>query len=196
MDDGLAQIEALTAMRACLLTFLPWNSRYDPFFLSLSDLHQSNILVDDDWHIKYILDLEWACSRPIEMIRPPLWLVNHAFDDLVDENLANLKVACDEFLSVLEQEEKASFHKNVVSLAETMRNNWSTGRLWYFRALDSLTGLYGVFLNHIEPMFKAKSIKTVACYWHLDAESILQQKAEDRRRYDLQLQQAFMGERV
>lgn len=194
IDDGIAQIEALTAMRACLPTFLPWNSRYGPFFLNLSDLHQSNIFVDDDWHIKYILDLEWACSRPIEMIRPPLWLVNHAIDDLVDEKLANLKAAHDEFLTVLDQEEKASLHNNSVSLAETMRNNWSTGRLWYFRALDSLTGLYGVFLNNIEPMFNAKLDKPMARYWHIDAERILQQRAEDRKKYDLQLQQAFTGE--
>jgi hypothetical protein len=31
--------------------------------------HRSNIFVDSNWHIKYIIDLEWACSLPIEIMR-------------------------------------------------------------------------------------------------------------------------------
>lgn len=35
---------------------------------TLTDLHQSNIFVDNDWHITAIVDLEWACSRPIKAV--------------------------------------------------------------------------------------------------------------------------------
>jgi hypothetical protein len=74
IDDGLDQIEALTLMRASLPIFLNRHLRNKPFYPTLTDLHQSNIFVDDNWHIKSIIDLEWACFRPIEMFRPPLWL--------------------------------------------------------------------------------------------------------------------------
>jgi hypothetical protein len=40
----------------------------------LTDLHGPNIFVDQDWHIKHIIDLEWACSLPIEMLGPPYWM--------------------------------------------------------------------------------------------------------------------------
>ncbi|KIW37737.1 uncharacterized protein PV06_09733 [Exophiala oligosperma] len=190
-DDAVDQMEALTLMRACLPDFVNRYSRSGPFYLTLTDLHQSNIFVDDDWHIKSIIDLEWACSRPIEMLRPPLWLTGQAIDCLVDEKLTDLKLALDEFFFILEEEEKRSMRPCSFSVANHFRENWATGRIWYFRALDSLTGLYGVFLNHIEPMFASDITKTAARYWHPDAENILRRRVEDKLEYDLRLRQAF-----
>ncbi len=66
-DDGQQQMAALTVMRAVLHHFCLRNSRYGPFVFTLTDLHQSNIFVDDDWHITSLIDLEWACSLPIQL---------------------------------------------------------------------------------------------------------------------------------
>ncbi|KAH0837219.1 hypothetical protein FOPE_04793 [Fonsecaea pedrosoi] len=190
-DDAVDQMEALTLMRACLPDFVNSSSRSGPFYLTLTDLHQSNIFVDDDWHIKSIIDLEWACFRPIEMLRPPLWLTGQAIDRLGDEKLADLKLTLDEFFSILEEEEQQSLHPCSISVANTFRENWATGRIWYFRALDSLTGLYGVFLNHIEPMFASNITNTPARYWHPDAEKVIRRRVEDKLEYDQRLRQAF-----
>lgn len=190
-DDAVDQMEALTLMRACFPDFVNRHSRSGPFYLTLTDLHQSNIFVDDDWHIKFIIDLEWACSRPIEMLRPPLWLTGQAIDCLVEEKLTDLKLALDEFFLILEEEEKRSWPPCSFSVANCFRENWATGRIWYFRALDSLTGLYGVFLNHIEPIFASDITKTAARYWHPDAENIVRRRVEDKLEYDRRLRQAF-----
>ena len=194
MDDALYQLEALTLMRACLPHFLNRPSRSGPFYLTLTDLHQSNIFVDENWHIRCIIDLEWACFRPMEMFRPPLWLTGQGIDGLHDEKVAELKLTLDEFLAVLEEEETQSLRPCSISVANTFRENWSTGRIWYFRALDSLTGLYGVFLNHIQPMFASDMKNTTARYWHPDAENIVQKRIADKMEYDLQLRQAFEEE--
>ncbi|EEP80298.1 predicted protein [Uncinocarpus reesii 1704] len=65
-SDGLNQMTALTGMRAAFPLFFQRNLRRGPFVLSLTDLHQSNIFVDDNWHITSLIDLEWACSLPNE----------------------------------------------------------------------------------------------------------------------------------
>ena len=65
--DGRQQLAALTMMRATLHHFTHLNHRYGKFFLRLTDVHQSNIFVDDDGHITSLIDLEWACAMPIEL---------------------------------------------------------------------------------------------------------------------------------
>lgn len=34
--------------------------------MQVTDLHGSNILVDDRWNVTAIIDLEWICARPIK----------------------------------------------------------------------------------------------------------------------------------
>lgn len=64
-DDGEQQLAALTMMRALLPTFTLRDYRNGPFVFTLTDLHQSNIFVDDNWNITSLIDLEWASSLPI-----------------------------------------------------------------------------------------------------------------------------------
>ena len=110
---------------------------------------------------------------------------------MVDEKLTDLKLTLDESISILEDEEKQSLLPRSISEANAFWENWMTGRIWYFRALDSLTGLCGVFLNHIEPMFAFDIAKTAARYWRLHAENIARRRLEQMVEYDRQLQQAF-----
>jgi len=62
LDDGQQQLAALTMMRGVLHHLVSREYRNGPFVLTLTDLHQSNIFVDDKWHITSLIDLEWACS--------------------------------------------------------------------------------------------------------------------------------------
>jgi hypothetical protein len=70
-DDGEQQMAALTMMRATLRQFLNPRYRHGPFVFTLTDLHPSNIYVDDNGHVTSLIDLEWACSLPIEFQCPP-----------------------------------------------------------------------------------------------------------------------------
>ncbi|KAL9115244.1 MAG: hypothetical protein Q9227_001038 [Pyrenula ochraceoflavens] len=191
VSDGFDQIHALTLMRTTLPDFLNRDTRFGPFYLNLDDLHQSNIFVDESWHIKFIIDLEWACFRPIEMFRPPIWLTGQGIDLIVDEKASELKLALDEFLSILEEEETKQSQNASMSLAKVFRESWSTGRLWYYLAIDSLTALHGVFWNQVQPMFPPNAHDIVARYWHSDAENVIEKRAADKIEYDKQLRQAF-----
>lgn len=73
---------ALTIMKAVAPQF--YNHDYDtgPFVFSLTDLHQSNIFVDKDWNVTYIIDLEWAASLPVEFIQLPHWLAGKEVDGI------------------------------------------------------------------------------------------------------------------
>ncbi|KAK0735050.1 hypothetical protein B0T26DRAFT_737508 [Lasiosphaeria miniovina] len=109
--------------------------RGGPFVLTLTDFHQSNIFVDDDWHITRLIDLEWACVRPIEMLSPPTWLSSAGvgksalgIDELIGEELDSYASAHEEFMKMFEAEESALRY------------------FWYARALDCLTGLYFLFM--------------------------------------------------
>lgn len=67
--DGQAQLSTLTAMRALIPQFANRDLRHGPFVLTLTDLHQSNIFVDNEWHIKYLIDPEWASGLAQDRLR-------------------------------------------------------------------------------------------------------------------------------
>ena len=69
--DCQEQMALLSTFRTILPLFVRRDLRSGPFILTLTDIHASNIFVDKEWNIKYLIDLEWACSLPIEMLHPP-----------------------------------------------------------------------------------------------------------------------------
>lgn len=105
-SDGEEQLSALTMMRALLRCFTDRDLRYGPFNLMLTDIHQSNIFVDNDWNIKAMIDLEWACARPVEMQHPPYWLTGCSLDDLGGDKLIAYSAMHAEFLAAFEKEER------------------------------------------------------------------------------------------
>jgi hypothetical protein len=58
LEDGFYQTSALMVMRSIWSCYFRRDLRRGPFFLTLTDIHQSNIFVDDEWNIKYFIDLE------------------------------------------------------------------------------------------------------------------------------------------
>ena len=93
-EDGFSQMANLFTMRGLRSYFTSRDLRHGPFVLNLTDLHRGNIFVDSNWRIKYIIDLEWACSLPIEMLAPPYWITNRGVDELKDEELQKFDSAC------------------------------------------------------------------------------------------------------
>lgn len=85
--DCRSQMATIATMRTVLPHFVRRDLRHGPFLFTLTDLHQSNIFVDNDWNVTYLIDLEWACSLPVEMQHPPYWLTSQAVDCLVDDDL-------------------------------------------------------------------------------------------------------------
>ena len=105
--DGIFQLSALTALRALLPEFYDQTSRNDQFVLTLPDLHQSNIFVDEDWNIVSVIDFEFAPVQPQHMVGVPHWLSGKSIDELVGPDLDEYQFMYDSFVSVLREEETA-----------------------------------------------------------------------------------------
>lgn len=202
-DDCRQQMAALTIMRSLFPHFFSRDLRHGPFLLTLTDLHQSNIFVDDNWNIKYLIDLEWACSLPIEMQHPPYWLTNRCVDGLVEEHLAAFDELREEFMDAFEGEERRipPTQENGPLRTSIMRRGWRVGNFWYYHAVDSSRLLYNIFCRHIQPKFASSHgvdpafDRILSPYWSAEADKVVAAKIKDKEKYDVQLCEAFEAAR-
>lgn len=111
VQDCGYQMSALATMRTIIPLFFCRNLRRGPFVFMLTDLHQSNIFVDDNWRITCLVDLEWACSRPVEMVEPPYWLSNKGVDEIDVEEYDKLR---QEMMTIMRDEEAANFSETLL----------------------------------------------------------------------------------
>ncbi|KAJ5515609.1 hypothetical protein N7527_007169 [Penicillium freii] len=188
-DDGRAQIARLTITKRSYLIFLTKR---------LTDLHPSNIFVDSNWNVKFVIDLEWACSLPAETLHPPYWLTGCSVDELTGEHLETFSEAYEEFVGVFEEEKQFSPINNDHSYrTNLMRNGWQIGNFWYFHALDSPKGLFNLFSQHICPLFGPSSqskddfARVVSNFWAPDVGKVLAAKLRDKEEYERSRCQRF-----
>lgn len=184
--DGRNQTTALSLMRSISPNFINPKTRHGPFFLTLTDLHQSNIFVDQDWHVTCLVDLEWACSLPSEMQQPPYWITGEPLDGLTGEKLATFVKTREEFMSIFEREERS----RTLSTARTcmIQDNWETGSFWFFESLETTQGLFNIFRRNIQPIFSGRfPSQEVSPYWRPNTDGIIQRKLKDRQIYCAEL---------
>ncbi|KAE8149392.1 hypothetical protein BDV25DRAFT_156391, partial [Aspergillus avenaceus] len=194
------QMSALAAMRTIVPFMFSRNLRRGPFVFTLTDLHQSNIFVDDNWHITCLVDLEWACSRPMEMVEPPYWLTNQGVDGITAKEYDLLRT---ELMTVLTEEEtklpspifSAEAKMTMPRLSEVMQDAWTKGTFWYTLALSSPTGLFRLFYEHIQPLvagnYSEEFSEVMPFYWERNVAKFVARKLSDKKRYDRELQMAF-----
>jgi hypothetical protein len=191
VEDGLYQTSALMVMRSIWPCFFRRDLLRGPFFLNLTDLNQSNVFVDDDWNIVRIIDLEWACSHPVEMIHPPSWLTSEAIDMISSDEYTVLHA---EFMNAFAEEEKIldmPFH-----LSPIMKQGLENGTFWYSLALTSPSALFTIFYDYIQPRFSKTHDepafwRITMPYWSFNTFDFIQQKVKDKERYDVSLREAF-----
>jgi hypothetical protein len=196
LQDGFFQLVALTIMKTISSQMFRRDLRRGPFVFCLTDLHQSNIFVDGNWNITCLVGLEWACARPVEMVQPPYWLTSQPVDCIDAVEYEKLHA---EFLAALEKEEGESYEKGQtkVLLSPILKRGWQIGTFWYSLALESPTGLFRIFYDHIQPRF-AKTHMDDSNFWRIimpycgtDARKFLDAKVKDKQLYDWQLRKAF-----
>ena len=196
--DGRQQMAAIACMRSILPHFISRRFRNGPFFLHLTDLHDSNMFVDDAWHIKFLIDLEWTCSLPMEMLQPPYWLTGRGVDQLTEYHLNEFNKMREEFMSVFQAEERLLNPDQQASpLADAMQHGWDVKGFFYFHALESTTGLVNIFHQHLRPIFGPLHVgldsfqAMFSLYWNRGADQILATKLQHKVEYDAQLQDLF-----
>jgi hypothetical protein len=192
-QDCVYQMAALSIMKMVFSRFFRRDLRRGPFVFCLTDLHQSNILVDEEWNIKCLIDLEWACSRPIEMLHPPRWLTNQAIDEMDADQYEKVH---QEFMDIFEEEER-HLGTCTTAVSSVLRLGWEKGTFWFAAALRSPTGLFRVFYDHIQPRF-AKGhendedfYRISMYYWTENTWDFIREKVQDKVEYDKQLQEVF-----
>ncbi|KAJ9248068.1 hypothetical protein C8Q69DRAFT_186948 [Paecilomyces variotii] len=200
--DYIYQTSALAAMRTVFPSFFKPELRRGPFAFTFTDLHQSNIFVDKEWHITCLVDLEWACTRPVEMLRTPTWLTNKAVDEIA-ESSGEYNTRRMEFVNIMAAEEQrldstvSTNNHGRPQLSSIMNESWRVGTFWYSLALASPTGLFAVFFKQIQPRFVKHCSdhdgfqQIMPWYWAQDWVRTAASKLSDRKEYDIRLQQAF-----
>nr|POE56220.1 hypothetical protein CFP56_69173 [Quercus suber] len=156
--DGIYQLSALIALRALLLVFSDPSTQQGPFVLTLPDLHQSNIFVDEDWNIVSVIDLEFSSVQPIRMVNVPTWFSGRSVEQLTGPALDEYKVLYDRFIAIMQDEETARGQMDVLSAQ--LHDDWRTGRLWYHAALRSSNAFPLIFERNIRPRFFRNSTRT------------------------------------
>ncbi|ODH45118.1 hypothetical protein ACO22_00413 [Paracoccidioides brasiliensis] len=104
------------------LSTWPLSSSY-----SLNDLHVNIILTDDDWNLRCLIDLKWACSRPIEMLHSP-----HRFESVDTIEIDLFEPVHQEFISILEGEENL---RDANTITRTFRELYFPIGYWTSRRL-------------------------------------------------------------
>lgn len=123
-SDCVSQMTAPALMRTVRPGFFDRGLNHGPFVFCLTDLHASNILVDQHWNIKCLIDLEWTMSLPIEFMRTPIWLTSQAMDEINTEDYNELR---QEFMAIFEDEEKACSAEYSCRRACKMNAGWNSG---------------------------------------------------------------------
>lgn len=200
-SDYLYQTGALAAMRIIFPTLFARPARHGPFVLDFTDLHQSNIFVDKAWRITSLVDLEWACARPIELFHFPTCFTNKAVDEIAgdsDEYDAMRK----EFVDILIDEEQkldCTTPNLRPQLSASLKQGWEYGTFWYALALASPTGLFAIFYKKIQPAFfnhtddeeEDPFQSVMPWFWGRDFVPLARRKLADKKDYDQQLRELF-----
>jgi hypothetical protein len=124
-----------------------------PFVLQFTDFHASNIFVYDQWNIVALIDLEFVCAFPPDMMSMPHWLSVDAIDN-VCENIDAFHKMQEIFIEIFLEEERVMGHENVVRLAPLTQEALETSSCWYYQALTSVNGVACSLEDHIYEKFQ------------------------------------------
>ena len=195
-NDAEAQMALLTTMRAISSHFTLESLREGPFGYIWTDDHQSNIFVDSQYKVTYLPDLEWFCSMPLDMQRPPFWLSGYEVDEVEDRNRDVYDTMCEEFLSVFEREDSRPSLLGSGFLTKVMRDAHKRNAHWFWASLHHPRVTYNLFLDHLQPRLAPYHLErmqaiqfqeTLAPYWIENAPAFIDQKLHDREKYLEQL---------
>lgn len=196
VEDGRRQLAACAGMRAVLHHFVDPDTRQGPFYLTLNDLIQANIFVDEQWNVTSIIDLEWTHTLPAAMQSPPYWLTSKSVDGFHDQkDRQDLDEAVQEYLSMYEKEEVRRNRSRRQAAAQ--RGAWDSGGFWFFRAATVPKAMYNLFNWHIQPLFHQthpdESVfdEVLFSYWGRRASAFVDDKMGERDKYVQELTKVY-----
>ncbi|ATY64825.1 hypothetical protein A9K55_005292 [Cordyceps militaris] len=191
--DCLLQMAVHTSFRLHAYRFIGQDYNHGPFVLQLTDLNAGNIFVDADWNITCLVDLEWTCSLPVEMLSLPHWLTEASIDQICDKGYHAYNEIRREFMAVLAEVERELGNKHSVALSQVMERAWQSDAFWFWSALNSINAMYRLAMDRLSPQLADdKTQEAMALFWPTEArDEVVKRKLEDKERYDDELRCLF-----
>ncbi|KAM4064891.1 aminoglycoside phosphotransferase [Hirsutella rhossiliensis] len=193
--DCHGQMAVQVILRALSHHFIRRDQRNGPFLLQPTDLHASNIFVDADWNVTCLVDLEWICALPAEMLAVPYWITGCGIDEIEGDRLDEFDKARQEFLHILEQEERSTSAEHGLSLSKIMQEMWDSNGVWFWFCIESVNASLCVVAQHICPRFSmhlSSDVETtISSFWSQDSAQIVEKKRADLETYEKELRQFF-----
>ncbi|RSM04272.1 hypothetical protein CDV31_010131 [Fusarium ambrosium] len=193
-EDCREKMAVKTLLRALSHRFIRRETRNGPFILQLTDLHASNVFVDDEWNLVCLVDLEWICALPSEMLAVPCWLTGHGVDELEGELLEEFEEMRLEFMRFFEEEEQELVSRHSLSLANIMDETWTSKGVWFWHCIKSLHAMTSLARAHICPQFSTcltSVAEILSKFWCVDSHRMVEKKVTDLQRYEEDLRHCF-----
>ena len=192
-DDARERIAIRTLLRTLSHHFITPGQQHGPFLLQLTDFHQSNFFVDDEWNVTCLIDLEWLCALPAEMLSVPYWLTNCSIDNIIDERYHQFNEVRQVFLETMDEEAQKIRQEHSIQVTVTMRDSWLSKGVWFWACIRSVNAWLFILEDHILPRFSADKelvvdLKKVSTLWRDNVGEIVEAKVQDEAKYQEELQ--------
>ncbi|KAM4065851.1 aminoglycoside phosphotransferase [Hirsutella rhossiliensis] len=156
----------------------------------------SNIFVDDNWEVTALIDMEWMCTLPVEMLSVPYWLTNCSIDDITDDNYGVFEETRRTFLAIMDEESKSIPMEHGLELTRTMRRGWDSKGVWFWSCLKSVNAWLFLFEDHIAPRFSAErgfitELKKVSMFWRDEVDQVVKTKVDEEEQFQAELRELF-----
>ncbi|KAM0364097.1 hypothetical protein ACHAO7_010087 [Fusarium culmorum] len=187
-----------TLLRGLSCRYIKKKFRNGPFALQFTDLHASNIFVDEDWNVTCLLDLEWISALPVEMLAVPYWITNHKIDEVAGEHFEEFNQVRQQFTRIFEEEEAKA--DSDTPLSRVMQDTWNSKAFWFWHCLESVDAMSWLIWDQICPQFGTSwgpSMSTMLSkFWCQDSQEMVDKKMNELRVYEEELKDAFKKDRA
>ena len=193
--DCRGNMAAKTLLRAISHLYIKRANRNGPYLLQLTDLHASNIFVDEMWNVTCLIDLEWVCALPSEMLAVPYWLTGCKLDEIKDDRLEEYDAVRREFVDVVKAEERKMGTSRSLSPSVSMEEMWDTKGVWFWYCVESVNAMYYLVADHLCPQFgeslSSKVEGVLSSFWCKNSEGAVQEKMAHLGKYEEDLRRKF-----
>lgn len=191
-NDCRGQMAVKTMLRAISHRYIKRNYRNGPFLLQFTDFNQSNIIVDQEWNVTCLIDLEWICALPVEMLDVPYWLTGCSIEDIIEERYKEYDEARQEFTRFLEEEERKIKAKHDIPVTHITKEMWKSKGMWFWHCISSVNAMDSLWESHLCPSQLSTNVeKVLSKFWCENADDVVPKKLAEKEKYDEELKAVF-----
>ena len=192
-EDCRGQMAVKALLQTISHHFINERFRYSPYLLQYTDFHNSNIIINSQWHVKRLIDLEQVSSLPREILAVLYWVTGRGINQIQGEHLNEFNKVRQQFMDIFREEETLMLteDKDGVSLTKFIHSTWESKGAWFQFCLDSVNSMYRLLKDYIYPNFSpGLSLETeqiISSFWRPDSANIVAKKLANKEQYNREL---------